>query len=257
MNPKKIAAALGLVMAIAGFANFIAEIRFSFGYQWYVPFYLSFRPFAIRLPFVPYPVDILFCMGLLVASLLFLLRDRGFRALAFLSALILAQQGTKLLVLIFRFLLKLSDGQLPVNNLLVHLLLAGSAVYILLVFKRTWEHTGHSEKQEASKWQRFGGYCIDMFIFIFMMLAYPYGESKLAIIALMFVFYFAFETVYLVTPGKILLNTRVETESGEPPKDTTILVRTLSRFIPLESVSFLFGTGLHDRLSKTRVVRYK
>jgi uncharacterized RDD family membrane protein YckC len=60
------------------------------------------------------------------------------------------------------------------------------------------------------------------------------------------------------TLGKFLTRTIVISADGERPTISQIVARTLSRFIPFEPLSYLFGgsypIGLHDSLSKTRVV---
>jgi uncharacterized RDD family membrane protein YckC len=58
------------------------------------------------------------------------------------------------------------------------------------------------------------------------------------------------------TLGKFITGTYVVTDEGLKPSFSTILGRTLCRFIPFEQFTFLFGSvGFHDRLSHTRVVR--
>ena len=75
---------------------------------------------------------------------------------------------------------------------------------------------------------------------------------------LLFFYYFLTETYFSRTFAKYFSKTIVVTKDGSRPKTYTIFIRTLSRFIPLECLTFL-GTnvrgGLHDLFSDTYVVR--
>ncbi|RWW93779.1 RDD family protein [Flavobacterium cerinum] len=74
--------------------------------------------------------------------------------------------------------------------------------------------------------------------------------------ALNIVYFGLFETLTMRTPGKYVTNTMVVKDDGTKPGDGRIFLRTLCRLIPLEFLSFLWnpGVGLHDSLSRTRVV---
>lgn len=82
------------------------------------------------------------------------------------------------------------------------------------------------------------------------------GEYLLGVI-LTIIYYPFFESIFYLTPGKILTKTTVITENGQKPTFINILGRTFCRFIPFEFFSFLGnpGRGWHDTISKTRVVR--
>jgi uncharacterized RDD family membrane protein YckC len=70
-------------------------------------------------------------------------------------------------------------------------------------------------------------------------------------------YYFPQEILLGKTIGKMILGTKVVDLEGNKPKAGTILLRTICRFIPFESFSFLYAEGTkgwHDRLSKTKVV---
>ena len=71
-----------------------------------------------------------------------------------------------------------------------------------------------------------------------------------------FAYYFIFEYRLGKTPGKFLTRTRVVTGEGGAPGRRAILVRTATRFIPFEWVSFIQKkpVGWHDSLSGTMVV---
>ena len=74
---------------------------------------------------------------------------------------------------------------------------------------------------------------------------------------LLFLYYFLSETYFSRTFAKYFTKTIVVTKDGSRPNKRTISIRTLSRFIPLECLTFL-GTnvrGLHDLFSDTYVVR--
>ena len=72
------------------------------------------------------------------------------------------------------------------------------------------------------------------------------------------VYYVIFEFFIGATPAKMLTETRVITEEGQKPDLKTILVRTVSRFVPFESFSFFTGErGWHDKWSGTSVVNEK
>lgn len=69
-------------------------------------------------------------------------------------------------------------------------------------------------------------------------------------------YYGLFESLLALTPGKYVTDTRVVMRDGSVPGNDAILLRTLTRIIPLEFISF-FGVlpiGWHDMFSKTLVV---
>ena len=74
---------------------------------------------------------------------------------------------------------------------------------------------------------------------------------------MMFLYYFLTETYFSRTFAKYFTKTIVVTKDGSRPNKRMISVRTLSRFIPLEALTFLSGDlrGLHDLFSDTYVVR--
>jgi uncharacterized RDD family membrane protein YckC len=79
---------------------------------------------------------------------------------------------------------------------------------------------------------------------------YPY------IIGVLFGYYLITETLFNKTIGKIFTNSLVVTDDGGKPSFFAIFLRTACRLIPLEGITFLIPNmiGLHDYLSKTRVV---
>lgn len=130
----------------------------------------------------------------------------------------------------------------------------------------------------AGQGKRFANYLLDLLFF--MILSFIFGVM-LAIImnlvspeylsvfeednALMdyllgFILAMIYYTVFEFTTGrtlaKFITKTKVITEDGERPDFGTILIRSVCRFIPFEALSFLGSdsSGLHDRLSKTKVI---
>ncbi|MFC4221229.1 RDD family protein [Flagellimonas marina] len=72
-----------------------------------------------------------------------------------------------------------------------------------------------------------------------------------------FVGYYAFmELKYQKTVGKFITKTHVVKTDGKKPDSSDIIARTFCRLIPFDRLSFLFvKNGIHDYLSKTKVVR--
>ena len=82
-------------------------------------------------------------------------------------------------------------------------------------------------------------------------------EKLLFWIVILFLYYFLTETYFSRTFAKYFTKTIVVTKDGSRPSKRMISIRTLSRFIPLEALTFLSGDlrGLHDLFSDTYVVR--
>jgi len=70
-----------------------------------------------------------------------------------------------------------------------------------------------------------------------------------------FLYYFIFELSSGQTIGKKITKTKVVTINGKL-NFFKILVRTLTRIIPIDRLSYLFGhtTGMHDQYSGTYVI---
>jgi uncharacterized RDD family membrane protein YckC len=132
----------------------------------------------------------------------------------------------------------------------------------------------------ATRGQRFINFLLDLLIVHVIMIglattvviigniAYNYDLSKwaestttlerlLLWAVLLFLYYFLAETYFARTFAKYFTKTIVVTKNGSRPKIHTIFIRTLTRFIPLECLTFLWGDfrGLHDLFSDTYVVR--
>lgn len=76
------------------------------------------------------------------------------------------------------------------------------------------------------------------------------------VVCISLLYYNVFEIFFARTVGKFITQTIVVDEYGEKPNHETILVRTISRLIPFNPLSFLVfpARGWHDRISKTYVV---
>jgi uncharacterized RDD family membrane protein YckC len=76
-------------------------------------------------------------------------------------------------------------------------------------------------------------------------------------IIIMFLYYFLTEMYFSRTFAKYFSKTIVITKEGLKPSFNAILIRTLTRFIPVECLTFLGVNvrGLHDLFSDTYVVR--
>lgn len=76
-------------------------------------------------------------------------------------------------------------------------------------------------------------------------------------LVLWFAYFALMESTNQVTFGKLLTGTKVVTVDGRKPDTSTILLRTLCRFVPFDGLSFLgnINRGWHDQWSKTIVVR--
>lgn len=89
--------------------------------------------------------------------------------------------------------------------------------------------------------------------------ATSYPATYVVGIAVVTLYYVPSEALFGRTLGKLVTGTRLVSESGGAPTFGQVLGRTFARFIPFEPVTFLgrSGVGLHDRLSRTRVVRIR
>ncbi|MCB0398712.1 MAG: RDD family protein [Winogradskyella sp.] len=73
----------------------------------------------------------------------------------------------------------------------------------------------------------------------------------------MFLYYFILETYSGQTIGKRFTHTEVVNRNGTKPNFLKILMRTVLRLIPINYLSYLFGSeeGFHDKLSLTKLVK--
>lgn len=100
--------------------------------------------------------------------------------------------------------------------------------------------------------------CTYVLIIIISIFITTYGlVSNLLVIFSTIVFYFIFESLWQKTPGKWITKTKVVSLDGSTPTQKQILIRSLSRFVPFEVLSFLNNKnpfGWHDKWAKTTVV---
>lgn len=133
--------------------------------------------------------------------------------------------------------------------------------------------------QEADKGKRFVNNILDgIFAYIFMFfIAIIIGvfvgifspesvgafENNMGLEYFLIIFstltyYITFEATTGRTLGKMITKTKVVDEQGNKPDFSTVLLRTICRFVPFNALSFLFAErGWHDAWSKTRVVDIK
>jgi uncharacterized RDD family membrane protein YckC len=112
---------------------------------------------------------------------------------------------------------------------------------------------------------RFYNFLIDLIIFyifviVFSKLTNIYFEKyklKYLMIIFYYLYYLILENIYGQTVGKMITKTKVvNMDNGENPNFTRILIRTISRLIPIDFLSYLFTlNGIHDILSKTELKR--
>ena len=110
---------------------------------------------------------------------------------------------------------------------------------------------------------RLYNFLIDSTIFfiivlIFSMLLKNHIEKqnlKYLMILLYYVYYFTFELTTGKTIGKMITKTKVvNTDNDRKPNFTIILIRTISRLIPIDIISYAFSSnGIHDIISKTEL----
>ncbi|MBT1711481.1 hypothetical protein KK062_24775 [Fulvivirgaceae bacterium PWU5] len=199
---------------------------------------------------------------LCICALIFVITGRALKMLAFLCALMFTNQGTRLLVGIFNFVLLPERTAHDLQLLLPPSLMIGISYCVLRMFQRAWDGQSVSGGAfVATPVVRFYGYVVDLVIIQTLVHDGPYNLSLLpygwAVALLSYVLYYAvFEHLFLFTPGKLLLNTRVCMENGTVPPEGTIILRTLARLIPFEPLSCLYNEGWHDKLSKTKVIRH-
>lgn len=122
----------------------------------------------------------------------------------------------------------------------------------------------------ASKTKRFINLIIDYFATILFGFIFGLGIAFLGFndflqktnenilgFLVVFLYYLFFESIFGKTVGKLITRTRVISLDNNKANFTSVLKRTLSRFIPFEAFSYLFdekAIGWHDRISNTRVI---
>ena len=76
-------------------------------------------------------------------------------------------------------------------------------------------------------------------------------------VLVVFILYFILaENMFQKTLGKVITKTKVVNLDGEKPNFVDITIRTFSRLIPFDGISYLYSiSGFHDKLSKTIVIK--
>ncbi|MBX7224768.1 MAG: RDD family protein [Chitinophagales bacterium] len=123
--------------------------------------------------------------------------------------------------------------------------------------------------QMASVGKRFINFIIDLSVFYFLFhllmggkLSFidesdPTSKIGLRLVTAFFLvlYYFILEGIFGTTIGKLITQTRLVDEEGNKPPLLNILIRSLSRIVPFESLSFFWSdNGWHDKWSNTYVV---
>ena len=129
------------------------------------------------------------------------------------------------------------------------------------------------KKDEIKVSTRFINFLIDMFAFTIIAIIvililknylpsfkeYSVQNNRLITFILYFSYYFIFELLTSTTIGKLITKTKVvDIKSLSRPSVIKILVRTLSRFIPLEGLSILLNDKKqiwHDQISGTTIIK--
>lgn len=80
---------------------------------------------------------------------------------------------------------------------------------------------------------------------------------KWLMIIFYYLYYFIFELAFGQTIGKMITKTKIiDIETQSHPKVFKIFIRTLSRLIPIDFISYLFiVNGFHDILSQTKTIK--
>ncbi len=111
----------------------------------------------------------------------------------------------------------------------------------------------------VDKGVRLTNYLIDLIIiyvsWLMIILMMPIYKEYLLFYCLMFLYYVIMEFSWGQTLGKMVTKTKVVHKSGGKPSFVNILIRSFCRLIPIDALSYLFGSGMHDQLSSTRVIR--
>jgi len=117
------------------------------------------------------------------------------------------------------------------------------------------------EVNHITKSDRLLNYIIDIIIvniiYGFTSLILTSLNWKFLLYIILFSYYLISEALFQRTIGKLVTNTYVVTKYDDKPKFILILMRSFLRTIPVDQLSYLFGSeqGLHNRLSFTRLVK--
>ena len=114
--------------------------------------------------------------------------------------------------------------------------------------------------KNIDKGTRLTNYLIDLIAiyilwFVIIYISQSNNSDYFIFYSVMFLYYSVFENINGQTLGKIVTKTKVVNKNGTKPKFFRILIRSLSRIIPFDGFSYLFGIelGMHDLLSSTKL----
>ncbi|MBO9585165.1 MAG: RDD family protein [Flavobacterium sp.] len=197
-------------------------------------------------------------------------------------------------LLLFNYALIFLDGIIKICSFFLHfhtiqfgiysiIYILLSIAYIFISYQFITKHLNINAEdnnlENASNYKRLLNLIIDSFIIIIIVygfITYAIQNNqetsifkyfkitfgvKFGILAffsvIKFIYYLLFESVFKSTPAKFITACYITDENGNPPTFLMILKRTLFRFIPFESLSFLMGKNLHDDYTDTYVINKK
>ena len=109
---------------------------------------------------------------------------------------------------------------------------------------------------------RLTNYIIDILMVTFISIGFvliidALDAFRVSFYAIMFLYYLSFEAYNGQTIGKRITNTKVVNKDGTKPSFVAIIFRSFLRLIPIDPLSYLFGSeqGFHDKIASTRLVK--
>jgi hypothetical protein len=151
------------------------------------------------------------------------------------------------------------------------LLGALSFLIMLLLNQASTEVTKNRQVDASFKWMRPFHYIADRFIIVFMVSngfvfyflnggapeldrEQLYFWSVLSITGCVIIATFVTESLFQLSPSKMLTGSLTVADNLEKPSTGSIAARSIARIIPFNSLAFVIKNGWHDSLSKTTVV---
>jgi hypothetical protein len=230
--------------------------------------------------------DLLFYLVFLIGAITFLINGfRNARIIGFCFSVVFFTQCVSVLLMCYNVVKRSELLKMPEQVMWFILYLVTTAAWIWLsyyVLKNILKHRALSvERYEgegepvaffcpAGKGQRFVHMLVDRVIIILMCSTWAYFFSSplemientlgtretimVYYIVGMLVYYPFFEGILGATPAKFLTANRVADELGRKPAFGYIMIRTFSRLVPFDALSFLGDRGWHDSWSNTYVL---
>ncbi len=285
---------LGLILSISTFNIIKNSLGFISDERKYVGLYWLLKPMTLFIGVTKNAFDVweVFLLSLLlVGSIIFLLKKRDTRLIAFVFSIILISNVQGMFNTLFYFLYTKKKIETEIGSsmgMMMYFYPVIAALYIFLSYKiltliksKKVLNIAHTETstviKDTPKIQRFFHFLIDTFIIllVFCPLVFNLFEAylikisffkeklnnefgALILIAIVRLIYYPFfEILFGSTPAKFLTESRVINDTAEKPSISDIFKRSLYRNIPFNAVSFFWKTGLHDSLSYTHVVKEK